>query len=439
MANFKSSRQNSKKKNYSKTRESNNLPKEIRLPTTLEGKKSYFNNWILENKIPGKAQAWFTKPVNESLADWRIVNELEGKHHLLKIISPAKGYSLPSVVQSVHTQIRKEHLKAFKNALRQIWFRALGNGKFALLLQANLHGSNSIRGYHRFLEFLQRIHPNEITACFHLECRPSILFDPTHPPRSLSIDLKEGFGNEFQYLEDFSTPIHILERLPREKSLWLSFPEKLKTAIHPTAEDHLLIFNGGSGLLAENLSPFFAHVETVEAHAYGEKAARIRQKKSSFPFRVHRSSLDPDWIETFFQKAPKGKNWTIYLNPENKEHIPARTISALAQVAPARIVLHASSLETVLKDIKHFRREGYMLRKMLPLDMMPENEGFEVLFFFVPDRNGLLGNKALQESKKRAIKPREQKFYRQKQEIEDFEQDIPHFIQRKRTLSRRND
>lgn len=433
------SRQVRSPKNFSNSRKIQEPVIEKKLPRSLEEKKKFFADWVQENKIPGKIQAWFTQTPNEELADWRIVNELQGKHFLLKIIAPSKGFAVPNVVQSIHAQLRKEHLKAFKNAIRQIWFRALGNNRFALLLQANLHGNNSNRGYRSFLEYLQRMHSDEITACFHLECRPAILFDPSHPPRSLSIELKEGFGNEFQYIDSLPYPIHILDRLPRQKSLWIQFPEKLKSTIHPSAEDRLLMFNAGSGLLAESLANSFSHVECAEIHAYGEKAARQRQKNSAFALRVHRSAAEAEWVEKFFKKTEPGKNWTVYLYPEDKENLTASTIAALAKAAPARILLHASSLENALKNIKQFRREGYMLRKILPLDFTPQESEFEVLFFFVPDRNGLLGNKALQEAKKRAIKPKERKFTLQKSKFEDFEQDIPHFIQRKRTLSGRND
>lgn len=413
--------------------------KEVLVPTSLEGKKQFFSTWIAENKIPGKIQAWFSKPIDETLTDWRIINELQGKHHLLKIISLGKSGVTPKVVQAIHAQLRKEHLKAFKSAFRQLLFLALGDGKFALLLQANLHGSNSIRGYRSFVEYLQRMHSQEITACFHIECRPAILFDPAYPPRSLSIELKEGFGNEFQYITGLPYPIHILDRLPHQKSTWIEFPEKLNSFIHPSKEDRLLLFNAGSAFLAEMLAPSFEVVECAEIHAYGEKAARIRQKRSSNNFKLHRSAVEPEWIEKFFSETEAGKNWTIYIHPETQDSLPARTVHAIASAAPARVLLQTHSLESAIKDIKHFRNEGYVLRKMLPLDFEPNESRFELLFLFVPDRNGLLGNKALLEAKKRAIKPKERKFSGKKQDFNDFVQDIPHFIQRKRTLSDRND
>ena len=94
--------------------------KEVLVPTSLEGKKQFFSTWIAENKIPGKIQAWFSKPIDETLTDWRIINELQGKHHLLKIISLGKSGVTPKVVQAIHAQLRKEHLKAFKSAFRQL-------------------------------------------------------------------------------------------------------------------------------------------------------------------------------------------------------------------------------------------------------------------------------------------------------------------------------
>ena len=71
-----------------------------------------------------------------------------------------------------------------------------------------------------------------------------------------------------------------------------------------------------------------------------------------------------------------------------------------------------------------------MLRKALPLDLEPGKAAFEVLFFFVPDRAGLLGRKEELGKKLKPQKPSIQPF-------RDEESDIPHFVQQKRPISRR--
>ena len=73
-----------------------------------------------------------------------------------------------------------------------------------------------------------------------------------------------------------------------------------------------------------------------------------------------------------------------------------------------------------------------MLRKALPMDLEPGTKSFEVLFLFVPDRAGILGDKKTFSTKK------EQKTNsKPKKEVKIGE--IPHFVQRKKPTFSRKD
>jgi hypothetical protein len=73
-----------------------------------------------------------------------------------------------------------------------------------------------------------------------------------------------------------------------------------------------------------------------------------------------------------------------------------------------------------------------MLRKSMPMDLEPGSKSFEILFLFVPDRAGILGDKKTFTSKK------EQKIITKP--IKDIKnEDFPHFIQRKKPSFSRKD
>jgi len=76
-------------------------------------------------------------------------------------------------------------------------------------------------------------------------------------------------------------------------------------------------------------------------------------------------------------------------------------------------------------EIKRFRREGYMLRKIIPIDIDPGSEMFQVLFLFVPDRAGLLGRH--EEHKGKVIKHRENQNFHEEEPSE-----MVHFTQKRR-------
>lgn len=405
------------------------------IPRSIEGKREFFAKWAEEHKLPGKIQAWYTGESAPEFFDWRILNEDDGNHRLLKIEPPQKGLTTPEVVQMVHEQIRKEHLKPFRAALNQIWFRATGDGRYGLLVQANLHGANSSKGYRSFLEFLQRNMFDKVICCHQIECRPAMYFNPAHPPMSVMVEIRNGFGP--LYIPTENSEYHILERMPRNKSIVLGLPEKIKSVIHPNSNDSLLEFNAGAGFIGNALADSFKKVELAEAHAYGSTAAIDAVHHMMLRnVTVHKTSIDANWINKFFAKPENAGTWTILLHPQDGTPLPSGVTTAIAEAKPARILLISESLEHAAAEVRKFRNDGYMLRKVVPLDLEPGINTFSVLFYFVPDRAGVLGNPALQAAKKHAIRPREQKFGNKKPEQTVFEADTPRFVQRKRNSSR---
>lgn len=405
----------------------------------LASKKSFLANWASENKVPGKIQAWFSEESTPEFSDWRILNDTAGLHKLLKIEPPQKGMPTPLVVQRIHAQLRKDHLRAFKSALVQIWFRPLGEGRYALLVQANLHGYNSSRAYKSFLDYLLRCEAESVVACHQIDCRPQSPFDPSNLPKSVGVDLHEGFGKEFLTPAGFETPYHILDRSPRCKLAFFKLPEKLKSVIHPSKDDYLLEFNAGSGMLSAALSDSFKSVVAADLHAFAERSARERLRL--FPMRnvrFFRAAPEAEWIEKFFARKENEGNWTVLLHPQKGEAVTASAIAALAKAKPGRILLISSDLDRALTEVRRIRSEGYMLRKLIPLDLEPGKPTLEVLFFFAPDNAGVLGNPELAKLKRGAVKPRETSRTGRGKKPEAAEFEAPKFVQRKKASSTKN-
>ena len=126
---------------------------------TFEDLKHQLTAWVENEHVPGKFQAWYTADAIPEHADWRIIKTYRGQQENLSIEAPARNMTAPELVTQVLEQLKKEHLHIFKKALRQIWFRAVGDGRFALLVQVNLRGRFSAHGYKTFIDFLQRTCP----------------------------------------------------------------------------------------------------------------------------------------------------------------------------------------------------------------------------------------------------------------------------------------
>ena len=402
------------------------------MQNTLEDMKRQLAAWAENERIPGKFQAWFTRDTASDHCDWRILNKLVAGHERIVIDAPAKGMDVPDVVQGIFDQLHKEHLRIFKRALRQIWFRATGDGRYALLVQANIRGKNSGHEGKTFLEFVQHNYP-QVISCHYLQCTPNHLFDPAMP-QNMRVETKSVFGSAFMPIASTGLTMHVLDWTPRMKDAWVELPLRIRDAIHPAKGDRFFEFYSASSFVSASLAQDFERVESLDCRETAMESSKINARNvPDNNMRFHRSHLDRLFLEKFFSKSDNEGKWTFYLNVPESEPLTAELVQAIAFSRPERILLQVSDLGIAAKEIKRFRAEGYMLRKNIPLYLEPGSTKFELLMLFVPDRAGLLGGFAAKNARNGKVqRPREQVFAKK-------QGDIPHFVQKKVTFRQRKD
>ena len=395
--------------------------------------KTQVGAWLKNDRIPGKLQAWFTADANPVNSDWRIVKEYRGVQEILTIDAPSHDMKPIDLVNRVMEQLHKEHLHVFKKALRQIWFRSTGDGRFAILIQVNVKGKISAHGYKTFVSFLERSCP-EVISCHQIQCLPDHLFDPAYA-QGMKVESKCSFGNDLMPIAGTGFYMHVLDWTPRIKDAWIGLPLRIKDAIHPNPEDRFFEFCSGPSYVSATLASCFKQVEALDCResAMQSSKANIRNLASQ-NMRFHRSHLDANFISKFFSKSDNAEGrWTFYINLNESDIISSEVEHTLAASRPERILLQTGNLETATREIKAFRNEGYVLRKSIPLYLEPGRGKFEILFLFVPDRIGLLGQNPAQAHRSRNIqRPKERP-------MRANTSDIPHFVQKSPSFKQRKD
>jgi hypothetical protein len=337
----------------------------------------------------------------------------------------------PELVTQVFEQLKKEHLHIFKKALRQIWFRAVGDGRFALLVQVNLRGRFSAHGYKTFIDFLQRTCP-EVISCHHIQCLPDIVFDPagTTP---VKVEAKPAFGSDFMPIGDTGISMHVLDWTPRIKDAWIGLPARIESAIHPNREDSFFEFYSGSSFVSASLASRFKKVVSMDCREYAMLSSRLNARNAiDENMKFIRGHVEQEFFSKFFGKDENEGRWTFYFNLPEGEPLAQGVVQAAAMSRPERILLQTSDLEIALRTIKQFRNESYMLRKSIPLYLEAGSGKFEVLFLFVPDRAGLLGQNPAQKTHSRNVQRPQERISRQNPaKNPHFTQGSPTFKQRK--------
>lgn len=399
---------------------------------SIDDMKRQLQAWAENERIPGKFQAWFTKEALPENSDWRFVAKKVGEHTSLTLEAPAKGMEAPDVVKRIAEQIRKDHLRIFRKAARQIWLRATGDGRFALVVQANCRGKDSTHGYKTFTEFVERSCP-EIISCHLIQCQPDKLFDPAFK-QTVRTDCKCTFGSDFMPLGDTGFCMHVLDWAPHIKDAWLLLPARIKDAIHPARGDKFFSFYSGCSFVAASLAGLFDQTEALDCRESAMLSTRQNSRNLvDGTIRFHRAQLDVGFFAKFFGKAANEGRWTFYFDLPNGEALPSGAEQAIAAARAERILLQVSDLEVAAKEIKYLRREGYMLRKSIPLCLEPGRGKFELLLLFVPDRAGLLGHNPAMKRANSSVKRPQERVSREKNA------NIPHFVQSRPTFKQRKD
>lgn len=398
---------------------------------SFEDMKQQLTAWVENEHIPGKFQAWFTADAIPEHSDWRIVKTYHGQQESLSIEAPARGMDTPELITRVFEQLKKEHLHIFKKALRQIWFRAVGDGHFALLAQVNLRGRFSAHGYKTFVDFLQRTCP-EVISCHHIQCMPDITFDPagTTP---VKVEAKSAFGSDFMPIGGTGISMHVLDWAPKIRDAWMGLPSRIEKAIHPNREDCFFEFYSGSSFVSASLASQFKKVVSMDCREYAMLSSRLNARNAvDENMKFIRGHVEQDFFSKFFGKSENEGRWTFYFNLPEGEPLAQGVVQAAALSRPERILLQTSDLEIASRTIKQFRNESYMLRKSIPLYLEAGSGKFEVLFLFVPDRAGLLGQNPAQKTHSRNVQRPQERIYRQNSvKNPHFTQGTPTFKQRK--------
>ena len=405
--------------------------KVVRAIPTFEDIKQQLAAWAENERIPGKIQAWYTADAIPEHSDWRILKTYQGAQEKLSIDAPARGMDAPEIVSRVFDQLKKEHLHIFKKALREIWFRATGDGRYAMLVQVNLKGRFSAHGYKTFLEFVQRNCP-EVISCHHIQCQPDIPFDPS-ATTPMKVEIKSAFGRDFMPIGESGINMHVLDWAPRIRDAWMGLPNRIASAIHPNAEDSFFEFYSGSSFVSASLANQFKRVVSMDCRENAMLSSKLNARSAiSENMKFIRSHVEQEFFGKFFGKPENEGRWTFYFNlPENEPLAPG-VVQAAALSRPERILLQISSLEIAARTTRAFRSEGYMIRKIIPLYLEPGRGKFEVLFLFVPDRAGLLGQNPAQKQLSRTVQRPKESVSRQKTwDTPHFSQSSPTFKQRK--------
>ncbi len=168
--------------------------------------------------------------------------------------------------------------------------------------------------------------------------------------------------------------------------------EEVQNALKPLKGDRFLDLYCGCGLFTFPIAEGCHQTVGVEMSPVSIEAAR----KSQAAGKIHNIHFVAGKIEP--SRLPKlipptdGRPEIMLLDPARQGTAPG-LIHALAERKPRRVAHLFCDMDVMPAEIGKWRKQGYMVAKVLPFDMFPGTDNLEVLVVLLPDKFGLLNRK----------------------------------------------
>ncbi len=240
-------------------------------------------------------------------------------------------------------------------------------------------------------EHLKKIGPKVVSAFIFYDPEESPFYLDQRKPEGIW-KLKNIFGPEKLFLKVGETK-YLYNPICFSQINVSILPELLDKAnqlLKPKAENRLLDLYCGYGLFSHHFAPQFAEVfgietfgesiESAKAHNTGGKIKRHVQYRAG---KIERKTLE--------KLLPKygDKPEAILLDPP-RQGTEAGVIKKLAERGAQRIVHIFCNTDIIPEELNAWRKSGYMVSKIIPLDMFPGTDKLEVMLLLIPDSFGLL-------------------------------------------------
>jgi tRNA/tmRNA/rRNA uracil-C5-methylase (TrmA/RlmC/RlmD family) len=183
-------------------------------------------------------------------------------------------------------------------------------------------------------------------------------------------------GNKYQYYPTMFSQVN--------ESMVPVMLAKAKELLAPDSNEHLIDLYCGYGLFSHFLASGYAHVCGIEAEAQNIKAAQSNSRffpaTNKVSFFVQRIGKD-----SFINFLPKSEcHAEVLLTDPPRQGMPQPVIAALAQREPIKVLQACCGTDEIPQQIVAWKKAGYHIHSIVPLDMFAGTPHLETLVLFTP-------------------------------------------------------
>ncbi len=263
--------------------------------------------------------------------------------------------------------------------------------RFSVLFNVHELNANVVRKAKLLSEHLQTIDPKTMSAFLFYDSGKSPFYLDQRSPEG-PWKFKKLFGPDNLRLKvgDKNYAFHPTSFCQVNASILPAFLEKAHQLLKARPEQRLIDLYCGFGLFSLGLAGAYKEVLGIDAAGMSIQAAQamsVTETTGRCRFKAGRIQLGS--LDKLLPQPDAGTPEAILLDPPKNGTEPG-VIRALASRAPARVLHIFCDMDTLAKEVNQWRKVGYMVAKVVPLDMFPGTDNLEVMVLFIPDRYSIL-------------------------------------------------
>lgn len=171
-------------------------------------------------------------------------------------------------------------------------------------------------------------------------------------------------------------------------SILPEFLAKAEQLLKSRPEQRLLDLYCGFGLFSLHLAPLYREVLGIDAAGPAIDSAKAMAAAGKSKARYTAGRIQAASLRRLLPPVDEGPE-AILLDPP-RQGVEPGVIRELAARKPARVLHVFCDMDTLPREVNQWRKAGFMIAKVVPLDMFPGTDNLEVMVAFIPDRYGIL-------------------------------------------------
>ena len=171
-------------------------------------------------------------------------------------------------------------------------------------------------------------------------------------------------------------------------SILPEFLAKAEQLLKSRPEQRLLDLYCGFGFFSLHLAPLYREVLGIDAAGPAIESAKAMASAGQSKARYAAGRIQAASLARLLPPVDQGPE-AILLDPP-RQGVEPGVIRELAARKPARVLHVFCDMDTLPREVNQWRKAGFMIAKVVPLDMFPGTDNLEVMVAFIPDRYGIL-------------------------------------------------